>query len=79
MKRNKRVTHVWILTCITKNWGIYLFSFHFSYSFVLYIYTTSGLQHSQNFKVKLLFGTYLVAQWIRIHLPMQGTYVQSLV
>ena len=56
-----------------------LFNFHFSYSFVLYIYTTSGLQHSQNFKVKFLFGTYLRVQWIRIHLPMQGTYVQSLV
>ena len=24
-------------------------------------------------------GTSLVAQWLRIHLPMQGTWVQSLV
>ena len=28
---------------------------------------------------KLLGGTSLVAQWLRIHLPMQGTRVRSLV
>ena len=30
------------------------------------------------FKI-LIFGTPLVAQWLRIHLPMQGTWVQALV
>ena len=29
-------------------------------------------------KIKRI-GTFLVAQWLRIHLPMQGTWVQSLV
>ena len=28
---------------------------------------------------RLKVGTSLVAQWLRIHLPMQGTRVQSLV
>ena len=30
-------------------------------------------------KIKEGFGTSLVAQWLRIHLPMQGTQVQALV
>ena len=29
--------------------------------------------------IKIPLGTSLVAQWIRIHLPMQGTWVRSLV
>ena len=29
--------------------------------------------------LKLVLGTSLVAQWLRIHLPMQGTRVQGLV
>ena len=29
--------------------------------------------------MKFCLGTSLVAQWLRIHLPMQGTQVQSLV
>ena len=28
---------------------------------------------------KVVMGTSLVAQWLRIHLPMQGTQVQALV
>ena len=28
---------------------------------------------------KIMSGTSLVAQWLRIHLPMQGTRVQALV
>ena len=32
-----------------------------------------------NFKKKQRFGTSLVAQWLRIHLPMQGTWVPALV
>ena len=28
---------------------------------------------------KSLFGTSLVVQWLRIHLPVQGTWVRSLV
>ena len=31
------------------------------------------------FTVKLKIGTSLVAQWLRIRLPMQGTWVQALV
>ena len=27
---------------------------------------------------KLLWGTSLVVQWLRIHLPMQGTWVRAL-
>ena len=34
----------------------------------------------QNLNVKnLMTGTFLVAQWLRICLPMQGTWVESLV
>ena len=29
-------------------------------------------------KMKLVMGTSLVAQWLRIRLPMQGTRVQAL-
>ena len=29
--------------------------------------------------LKLLYGTSLVAQWLRIRLPMQGTRLQALV
>ena len=31
------------------------------------------------FSFKKILGTSLVAQWLRIHLPMQGTWVRSLV
>ena len=30
-------------------------------------------------RIKLLLGTSLVAQWFRIRLPMQGTWVRALV
>ena len=30
-------------------------------------------------QTKKLLGTYLVAQWLRIRLPVQGTRVQTLV
>ena len=38
-----------------------------------------GLTFSQSLRKYLLNGTSLVAQWIRICLPMQGTLVRSLV
>ena len=34
---------------------------------------------SSKFTLNLEMGTSLVAQWLRIRLPMQGTWVQSLV
>ena len=37
--------------------------------------TNAFKRHSLNVTV----GTPLVVQWLRIHLPMQGTWVQSLV
>ena len=33
----------------------------------------------KNYFVKQILGTSLVVQWLRIHLPMQGTRVLSLV
>ena len=30
-------------------------------------------------KTEVIHGASLVVQWIRIHLPMQGTWVQSLI
>ena len=40
----------------------------------------SGFKYSVHEKLKInKKGTSLVAQWIRIHLPMQGTWVRSLV
>ena len=32
-----------------------------------------------HYGIKVITGTSLVVQWLRIHLPMQGTWVQSLV
>ena len=34
---------------------------------------------SKNWKLKVVYGTSLVVQWLRIHLPVQGTRVQSLI
>ena len=38
-----------------------------------------GIYPSFFFKKKSMQGTSLVMQWLRIHLPMQGTWVRSLV
>ena len=37
-----------------------------------------GKGYVQPFHLKIVIGTSLVAQWLRIHLPMQGTWVRSL-
>ena len=36
-------------------------------------------QFLKQFIIELLSGTSLMVQWLRIHLPMQGTQVRSLV
>ena len=33
----------------------------------------------KNFIYSFYFGVSLVAQWLRIHLPMQGTWVRALI
>ena len=37
------------------------------------------MPHQINLPLKAFLGTSLVVQWLRIHLPMQGTQVRSLV
>ena len=37
------------------------------------------VQKSSHIKKSVITGTSLVAQWLRIHLPMQGMKVRSLV
>ena len=37
------------------------------------------LGHVNHYLQNLITGTSLVAQWLRIHLPMQGTQVRALV
>ena len=39
----------------------------------------SGVESASTLNLKVRWGTSLVAQWLRIRLPMQGTQVQSLV
>ena len=41
-------------------------------------YTLLFLQKFQIFKIKTFYRTSLVVQWLRIHLPMQGTWVRAL-
>ena len=43
-----------------------------------YCYSSDLVEHLFLLIIKNL-GTSLVAQWLRIHLPMQGTLVQALV
>ena len=38
-----------------------------------------GLAQALDTDIKMGLGASLVAQWLRIHLPMQGTQVQGLV
>ena len=42
-------------------------------------YILSKFQSTHEPTSRNYLGTFLVAQWIRIHLPMQGTQVQSLI
>ena len=37
------------------------------------------MKMTQFFCLKICLGTSLVVQWLRIHLPMQGTWVRALV
>ena len=46
-------------------------------SFYIVAHFSRGLLTRENRKITS--GTSLVAQWLRIHLPMQGTWVRSLV
>ena len=44
----------------------------------------NSLQDKTNFKIefslsKLMYRTFLMAQWLRLRLPMQGTQVRALV
>ena len=48
-------------------------SVEFRYLVALPPHLSDGLRNLQR------FGTSLVAQWLRIHLPMQGTRVRALV
>ena len=58
---------------------IYIYLNHFAVHLKLRQYCKSTiLQFFKKFK-KILSGTSLVVQWLRIHLPMQGTWVRSLV
>ena len=43
----------------------------------LFLYTSN--EQSKNEIKKRITGTSLMAQWLRIHLPMQGTWVRALV
>ena len=71
------IYNVWSLLCLVALevfWVKYL------------LYCNSMCQRSvivtysmRNFIIKSSLGTSLVVQWLRIHLPMQGTRVQSLV
>ena len=45
----------------------------------IYIYTTHTLWEFDFIQQKWAIGTFQVVQWLRIHLTMQGTWVQSLV
>ena len=46
---------------------------------ILYIHSSVNIFHLLAIKNDGAIGTSLVAQWLGIHLPMQGTRVQSLV
>ena len=50
---------------------------NFSHIFLLPPFPLLGLfsQDSNSHNLKPVFGTSLMAQWLRIHLPMQGTWV----
>ena len=47
--------------------------------YTLIIETVLSFQAHMEHSQKLIVGTSLVAQWLRIHLPMQRTWVQALV
>ena len=73
---------------IGKNMEIWENNFHiaksWNYLLELLVGLTDGITRNEKntaswyFK-KWISGTSLVAQWLRIHLPMQGTQVQALV
>ena len=57
------------------NWETNTFTFHFS---ILMIWVHIETKLSLSFHVTNIYGTSLVAQWLRIHLEMQEMLVQSL-
>ena len=65
---------------VTSNITLFVSSplFFFGQSLIKQIPDMSFHSTTMQFK-KAIFGTSLVAQWLRIHLPMQGTWVQALV
>ena len=51
----------------------------FSSKFYFILVNTVRSSNSDSFKKWFFFWASLVAQWLRIHLPMQGTRVRALV
>ena len=63
----------WLVCVYTR---IYLSPF---LSFFLIFRVEKDVEHYKNLIKKTIVGTSLVVQWLRIHLPMQGTRVRALV
>ena len=66
---------MFIIMCL---WGLVWFVTH---QYLTDISTSTGVfkTHRYNLKIKWPLGTSPLAQWLRILLPMQGTWVRSLV
>ena len=71
------LNHVSIPKGITENIGIFIRPFRLDFFFKGMLMVK--LQKSQTRIKKQSYRASLVAKWLRIHLPMQGTWVRALV